>query len=72
MMYEINKVPFSLTGNRSWKSMVKTLTQEDVFKKNVNPFTQKIQVSFSKALRKKKLIEICKRSPKEVSLEWTP
>ena len=43
-----------------------------VFKKNVNPFTQKIQVSFSKALRKKKLIEICKRSPKEVSLEWTP
>ena len=53
MMYEINKVPFSLTGNRSWKSTVKTLTQEDVFKKNVNPFTQKIQVSFSEALRKK-------------------
>lgn len=72
MMYEINKVPFSLTGNRSWKSTVKTLTQEDVFKKNVNPCTQKIQVSFSKALRKKKLIEICKRSPKEVPLEWTP
>ena len=53
MMYEINKVPFSLTGTRSWKSKFKTLTREDVFKKNVNPLTQKIQVSFSKALRKK-------------------
>ena len=43
----------SFTRTRSWKSKFKTLTREDVFKKNVNPFNQKIQVSFSKALRKK-------------------